>query len=575
MRLRDRLSIFLGFSRQCLPFIQGGDYRGDLNGVYSRLPRNESLNTFCSNPSSNLLRSCSSGDEYQTNNSSSSSTSSTKRKLSSRRLFNGITRAARPSSRREQLLLVVVFICILQMAWMRQAQSKSLLVWVRDSLDRPEPGQPPVRTAYLPATEVLPSSLDPCAQALGIKKVALMFLTTGDLYHEQTWRLWFKSAVNVIPAQSMATSLCHAEGASAKLMEATAACRPGPNANQTNNIIAQQHIFSVYIHAPPSFRGYDFESLWAGKLVRHRVKTSWGAHTLVEATRHLLWEAFRDPLNTRFLLLSESDIPLYDPLTLWQQLQSETKSRLDTCKHQETSPWRWDPRMETANLRFHHWRKSPQWMTMTRDHVELVLADKEVYRKFERHCWSSWDDKHGRWHRDCFSDEHYFATLLAAEGRDDEGVCAARGVSYTEWEGNSAHPKEFGPQVIDVELFRRARAAPLSATHQPTTACDWMAAQQAALALFVSKDQALGAQSVDLCGRMWRHPPTFKARLPETCFLTARKFPYQSRNRVRTVFLQCGNGIELLRQEVCMAEGGQRCDSVWGKVKGLFSRDPC
>lgn len=460
---------------------------------------------------------------------------------------------------------------------MRQAQSNSLLVWMRDTLDKPEPGQPPVRTAYLPKTEVLPSSPDPCAQALGINKVALMFLTTGDLYHEQTWRLWFKSAANHIPVQSMATSVCQAEGASAKIMEATAACRPGPNANQSHSSIAQQHLFSVYIHAPPSFRGYDFESLWAGKLVQHRVKTSWGAHTLVEATRHLLWEAYRDPLNTRFLLLSESDIPLYDPLTLWQQLQSESLSRLDTCKHQETSPWRWDPRMETTNLRFHHWRKSPQWMTMTRDHAALVLADEEVYRRFERHCWSSWDNKHGRWHRDCFSDEHYFATLLAAEGRDNEGVCAARGVSYTEWEGNSAHPREFGPNVVDVELFKKARAAPYSATHKPTQACDWVSAQKSALSLFVSKDQALSTQSVDLCGRIWRQPPTFKERLPITCFLTARKFPLQSRNIVRNVFLQCGNGIELLRQDVCLAEGGTRCDdSVWGKIKGLFfSKDPC
>ena len=516
---------------------------------YSRLRRNESTNKLRRNPSSGLLRSSgSSSDEYQ--NGNSSSTSSLKRKISPRRVINGI-RAARPASRRELLLLVVVFICFLQMAWMRQAQSNSLLVWVRDNFDKPDPGQPPALHAYLPATEVLKSSPDQCAQALGINKVALMFLTTGDLYHEQTWRLWFKSAADVIPAQSMATSICQAEGASARLMDATAACRPGPNANQTNNIIAQQHI------------------------VQHRVKASWGSHTLVEATRHLLWEAFKDPLNTRFLLLSESDIPLYDPLTLWQQLQSETKSRLDTCKHQETSPWRWDPRMETANLRFHHWRKSPQWMSMTRDHVSLVLADEEVYRKFERHCWSSWDDKHGRWHRDCFSDEHYFATLLAAEGRDDEGVCAARGVSYTEWEGNAAHPKEFGPHVVDAELFKRARSAPLSAMHEPTAPCDWAAAQQAALSLYVSKDQALGAQSVDLCGRMWRDPPSFKAKMPETCFLTARKFPYTSRNRVQSVFLQCGNGVGLLREDVCLAEGGTRCGTVWGRVKGLFSRDPC
>ena len=462
--------------------------------------------------------------------------------------------------------------CMMQMVWMRQAQSNSLLVWMADSFQEPEPGQPPTRHAYLPPMEVQRKSSDSCAQALQVNKVALMFLTTGDLYHEETWKLWFKSAADVIPSQSMATAVCHTEGVSARLAQAAAACEGTGN---STNAILNQHLFSVYIHAPPSFKGYVKDSLWNGHLIQNRVKTSWGAHTLVEATRHLMWEAFRDPLNTRFLLLSESDIPLYDPLTMWQQLQAESRSRLDTCKHEKTSPWRWDPRMETSRMRFHHWRKSPQWIAMLRHHVELVLQEEEVYRKFERHCWSAWDEKHSRWHRDCFSDEHYFATLLAVYNKDEEGVCEVRGVSYTEWEGKSAHPVSFGARVVDADLFRRARGAPLNAVGEPTEPCNWQRAQTEAAGLFIPKHRVLGAQSVDICGRMWREPPSFHAKMPETCFLTGRKFPHESRNRVRQVFLQCGNGVNLLRQDVCEAEGGQRCDSLWGKMKGIFSRDAC
>lgn len=322
--------------------------------------------------------------------------------------------------------------------------------------------------------------------------------------------------------------MCSGDGVSAAAAPAAAACAAA-NASR-GGAIASQHLFSVYIHAPPAFEGYEPESLWAGRLVRHRVTTSWGAHTLVEATRHLLWEAFRDPLNSRFLLLSESDIPLYDPLTLYQQLQAEAVSRLDTCRHHSTSQWRWDPRMEvsgrpvvwrsllrllrvlcgggvlcgwrwcsccsvaicalglmfntkkyqqyvpvsgcfwlfvwaaaaggalvvlaptpallspalgpwlglprfvppqTPKLKFHMWRKSPQWLSLTRPHVALALRDEEVYRKFERHCWSAWDAANARWHRDCFSDEHYFATVRArarAGGR-------ARGRLRGAWRG--------------------------------------------------------------------------------------------------------------------------------------------
>lgn len=52
---------------------------------------------------------------------------------------------------------------------------------------------------------------------------------------------------------------------------------------------------------------------WRPYAISNRVTTAWGTHSLVEATRNLLWEAFRDPSNQRFVLVSEADIPLWDP----------------------------------------------------------------------------------------------------------------------------------------------------------------------------------------------------------------------------------------------------------------------
>lgn len=70
---------------------------------------------------------------------------------------------------------------------------------------------------------------------------------------------------------------------------------------------------------------------------------------LAEATRYLIMEAFRDPLNQRFVLLSESDIPLYDPLTLYSQLVYEKASRINACgPGDHTSSWRWNPAMEVS-----------------------------------------------------------------------------------------------------------------------------------------------------------------------------------------------------------------------------------
>ena len=57
---------------------------------------------------------------------------------------------------------------------------------------------------------------------------------------------------------------------------------------------------------------------------------------IVLAERNLLTEALRDALNQRFILLSESCLPLYPPQTLYMQLMSEQKSRLESCPREVT-----------------------------------------------------------------------------------------------------------------------------------------------------------------------------------------------------------------------------------------------
>jgi hypothetical protein len=43
--------------------------------------------------------------------------------------------------------------------------------------------------------------------------------------------------------------------------------------------------------------GYPPGSLWKDHLISRRVETAWGTHTLVEAVRNMMAEAFKDPLN--------------------------------------------------------------------------------------------------------------------------------------------------------------------------------------------------------------------------------------------------------------------------------------
>ena len=49
------------------------------------------------------------------------------------------------------------------------------------------------------------------------------------------------------------------------------------------------------------------------------------------AERNLIAAALEDDLNERFVLLSESCIPLYPAALVWAQLLSEPRSRIHAC----------------------------------------------------------------------------------------------------------------------------------------------------------------------------------------------------------------------------------------------------
>ncbi len=71
--------------------------------------------------------------------------------------------------------------------------------------------------------------------------------------------------------------------------------------------------------------------------------------SLVIAERLLLQAALRDESNTRFLLISDSGIPLYDPLTFYQQLMHENRSRVKACRVGYLSDYRWHPVMAVSS----------------------------------------------------------------------------------------------------------------------------------------------------------------------------------------------------------------------------------
>lgn len=189
---------------------------------------------------------------------------------------------------------------------------------------------------------------------------------------------------------------------------------------------------------------------------------------------------------------------------------------------------------------------------MIRPHVELALKDEEVYRKFERHCWSAWDDNNGRWHRDCFSDEHYFATLLAVEGKEEEGVCESRGVAFTDWSENAAHPASYHHGQVKPELIKHQREAMKSFLGSQFPDCDWEPAEKEAKTSFMHIADAVKMDTSKFCSAFWKQGSKFANAMPATCTLTARKYVKESSSDVLKMFRDCGKGgVQLVAESMC------------------------
>lgn len=354
-----------------------------------------------------------------------------------------------------------------------------------------------------------PSSIAP--------KVALLFLSRGPMPHEALWLAWLEEARGAVPA-ALAAEQCSRGPAGA------AACA------------AAGELYAVHVHAPPGF-SYPEGSFWGAKRTDVSVETRWGDPSLVSATRVLLAAAAADPSVQRFVLLSESDIPLYDPLTLHAQLMAEQRSRVNACRlgGGRDMARRWTPAMATPRLNDSHWRKSSQWFSLTRAHAAAVLADGEVWPAFERHCrYAEFDPGLGR-PRDCVADEHYLPTLLAALGLEKEADCEGWGVAAMEWKGGAAHPRSFGPGDVSLELIQRLRGVTVEEAGKTV--------RSALEQYWLCEERAVCARGGDGGGGF--------QPLPGTSPLTARKFPGESAAAMLALARSCVDGRELLTGARC------------------------
>ncbi|XP_061984581.1 glycosyltransferase BC10-like isoform X2 [Populus nigra] len=200
--------------------------------------------------------------------------------------------------------------------------------------------------------------------------------------------------------------------------------------------------FSIYVHSEP---GFEFDEsttrsrFFYGRQLKNSIQVIWGESSMIEAERLLLDAALEDPANQRFVLLSDSCVPLYNFSYIYSYLMASPRSFVDSFL--DVKEGRYHPKMSPV-IPKDKWRKGSQWIALIRSHAEVIVDDVVILPVFKKLC------KKLQKQHNCIPDEHYVQTLLSMSGL--EGELERRTVTYTVWnqsatkmENKGWHPMTF------------------------------------------------------------------------------------------------------------------------------------
>jgi GR25 family glycosyltransferase involved in LPS biosynthesis len=208
-------------------------------------------------------------------------------------------------------------------------------------------------------------------------KLALLFLTRGDVHHPEIWQEFIAAAPD------------------------------------------QVKMFS-HPKNPPAVVGGFLD----GTAIAERHQTAWGDISLVRATRSLLLAALADSTLTHFVLLSESCVPVRPLPEMLRHLRLDPRSRFGFRTLKEASKRHAARISTTPQVPADCWRFQSQWWLMDRA-AAVFSATLDFTSLFEGML---------------AADEAYFATVLSMQGFPLEGNVVKRDITWTSWEKDAGSP---------------------------------------------------------------------------------------------------------------------------------------
>ncbi|XP_072970328.1 glycosyltransferase BC10-like [Typha angustifolia] len=202
-------------------------------------------------------------------------------------------------------------------------------------------------------------------------------------------------------------------------------------------------LYSVYMHTLPDYKlNVSKTSAFYGRQIPSE-EVSWGSVTLVDAEKRLLANALLDFSNERFVLLSESCIPLYNFPTVYEYLINSAASFVQSY-YEDTKQCRGRYNRHMApDIKLSQWRKGSEWFELNRELAVNIVADYKYYSLFRKYCRPS-----------CYPDEHYIPTYL---NMFHGALNANRSVTWVDWSRGGPHPATYGAPSITVEFIQAIR----------------------------------------------------------------------------------------------------------------------
>jgi len=169
----------------------------------------------------------------------------------------------------------------------------------------------------------------------------------------------------------------------------------------------------------------------------------WGEFNIVGAERRLLANALLDFSNQRFVLLSESCIPLFNFSTVYNYLINSTTTFVESYDLPgPVGRGRYSPRMKPL-LTLSQWRKGSQWFQIDRALATEIVSDQLYFPLFNKHCRNG-----------CYGDEHYlptFVTIKFSQSNSD------RTLTWVDWSQGGPHPARFMRRNVTIEFLKWLR----------------------------------------------------------------------------------------------------------------------